>query len=73
MEVRRITSFRAFDGLREAWNDLLLDAERANPFLSHQWFEAWWRNFGSEQEPEVLVLEECGNRLTVWALWPTMK
>jgi CelD/BcsL family acetyltransferase involved in cellulose biosynthesis len=54
MKLERIKTYRRFTELKEQWNELLDRSGQKNPFLSHQWFDAWWQSFGSGCEMEIL-------------------
>ena len=47
MSVHPITSFRES---REEWDSVLRDSPVASIFLSPQWQEVWWENFGDGRE-----------------------
>jgi CelD/BcsL family acetyltransferase involved in cellulose biosynthesis len=53
MEVERITSYESFVEKKKDWNDLLSRSDQNKPFLSHQWFDAWWQSFGQNCELEI--------------------
>jgi CelD/BcsL family acetyltransferase involved in cellulose biosynthesis len=54
MKVERITSYTRFVETEKDWNSLLSRSSQNKPFLSHQWFDAWWKSFGKESELEIL-------------------
>lgn len=54
MIVERITSYERFVGTKKDWNTLLSRSGQNSPFLSHQWFDAWWQCFGQDGELEIL-------------------
>jgi CelD/BcsL family acetyltransferase involved in cellulose biosynthesis len=58
MKVERIENYERFIQLKEDWNTLLSLSGQHKPFLSHQWFDAWWQSFGREGEQEVLVFSD---------------
>ena len=62
MKIERIETYQRFIELREGWNTLLARSGQKNPFLSHQWFDAWWQSFGHGGEMEILFFsDESGN------------
>lgn len=46
MEVKLITSATEFAALHDEWKSLLTEAERVNPFLTHEWLQSWWEVHG---------------------------
>ena len=66
MKVVCIKEFEKFVQLRKQWNALLFRSEQNSLFLTHQWFEAWWRCFGGEYELEILTaVDEHDNLIAV--------
>ncbi len=66
MKVVCIKEFEKFVQLRKQWNRLLFRSEQNSLFLTHQWFESWWRCFGGEYELEILtVVDEHDNLIAV--------
>lgn len=61
MRVERVTDYDRFVCVKKDWNGLLSRSGRNNPFLTHQWFDAWWRCFGREGELAILFFyDEAG-------------
>ena len=58
MEVERITNYARFVETEKDWNSLLSRSAQNIPFLSHQWFDAWWKSFGKESKLEILFFWE---------------
>jgi len=54
MKVERITSYERFIDTKKDWNTLLSRSGQNSPFLTHQWFDAWWKCFGQYGELEIL-------------------
>lgn len=66
MKIERLTEFEKFIRLRKQWNALLSRSEHNTIFLTHQWFEAWWRSFGKEYRIEILLArDDVGNLVGV--------
>lgn len=60
-----------FLSLSEQWNSLLTNnPQRENPFLTHEWFRAWWEAFGPGKEMLILLVK-AGTRLI--AIIPLMR
>ena len=59
-----VTSGEAFGSLRTEWNRIALPAR--NPFLTHEWHQAWWRAFGGDRV-QALLLRDAGGRLLAGA------
>jgi len=46
-----------FLAMGEAWNHLVARSpQRDNPFLTHEWFQAWWEGFGQDKDLLILLL-----------------
>lgn len=58
MKIERIEKLEKFIRLRKQWNELLLRSEQNTIFLTHQWFEAWWRSFGRDYNFEILLVRD---------------
>ncbi|UCE40640.1 MAG: GNAT family N-acetyltransferase [Candidatus Aminicenantes bacterium] len=54
MRVERVTSYERFVETKKDWNKLLSRSGQNCPFLTHQWFDAWWQNFGPNDELGIL-------------------
>lgn len=54
----KITQYRSWEELqvlRDAWNPLLSQSGSDTVFLTWQWCEAWWKNYGGSQDLFVLA------------------
>jgi CelD/BcsL family acetyltransferase involved in cellulose biosynthesis len=58
MKVERIATYERFVDLKEQWNTLLFRSDQSYPFLSHQWFDAWWQCFGQDHILEILFFRD---------------
>lgn len=57
LTTRIIDRWEDFLALRSAWERLLRRSPQCeNPFLTHEWFQAWWEAFGRGQEMLILCL-----------------
>ncbi len=63
MRIEHLKEFGKFMRLRKQWNTLLSRSEQNTIFLTHQWFEAWWRSFGQEYEIGILLAREDAGSL----------
>lgn len=54
--VFEITRFEELASYRLAWHDLWLQTRNATFFQSYEWFGAYWRHFGGDQQLRVLVV-----------------
>jgi CelD/BcsL family acetyltransferase involved in cellulose biosynthesis/peptidoglycan/xylan/chitin deacetylase (PgdA/CDA1 family) len=57
----KITQYQSWDELaelQELWNPLLRRSSNDTVFLTWQWCEAWWRNYGDQRSPFVLAAWE---------------
>ncbi|HEU5320909.1 MAG TPA: GNAT family N-acetyltransferase [Methylomirabilota bacterium] len=61
--LRVVDDWREVLAMGPAWNRLLAESpQRANVFLTHEWFRAWWEGFGEGRVPQVVTLH-AGGRL----------
>lgn len=60
--VEYIRTKDAFSALRDEWNELLAHSMRDNPFLTHQWLEAWWEFYG-KQDLLVITVRDNTHKL----------
>lgn len=58
MKVERITSYERFVETKKDWNQLLSRSGQNSPFLTHQWFDAWWQCFGQNKALEILLFRD---------------
>lgn len=71
IDIEVVRDHGRFLELKPEW-DLLLArlGDQASVFLSHYWFDCWWRHFGGEAELHLLVQRREG---TVLAIVPLMR
>lgn len=55
MQIERIETIERLSAVRDAWRDLLAASASASPFLSWEWLDAWWRQFGGRRQLRVLA------------------
>ena len=66
MKIERITSYDRFVDTKKDWNSLLSNSGQNCPFLTHQWFDAWWRCFGQNGALEILFFrDESGSPIGI--------
>jgi hypothetical protein len=65
IEVRKITAVEDFLQLAGQWNSLLESTTQAEPYLTHEWFEAWWKAFHPGNHLHVLIALQNGHPLGI--------
>ncbi|HZZ15044.1 MAG TPA: hypothetical protein VFE08_03690, partial [Candidatus Sulfotelmatobacter sp.] len=55
LRVARYGTWQEVQELRSRWNGLLSRSSSDTVFLTWQWCEAWWKNYGAGREISVLV------------------
>jgi CelD/BcsL family acetyltransferase involved in cellulose biosynthesis/peptidoglycan/xylan/chitin deacetylase (PgdA/CDA1 family) len=55
LRVARYQTWQELQELRSRWNSLLSCSSSDTVFLTWQWCEAWWKNYGSGREISVLA------------------
>jgi CelD/BcsL family acetyltransferase involved in cellulose biosynthesis len=55
--VEWVSEYTRFALLGERWNGLLARSVKNSPFLTHQWFDAWWKSFGAGKGLEILLVK----------------
>ncbi len=58
MKVEKISTYESFVAVKKEWNTLLSNSGKNYPFLTHQWFDAWWQSFGHNNELEILFFRD---------------
>jgi CelD/BcsL family acetyltransferase involved in cellulose biosynthesis len=56
VSVQCIAEAREFAALRREWNELLLDSESNNPFLTWEWLHTWWIHLGGATALHVIAV-----------------
>lgn len=54
--VEALTSYQTFLSLREHWDQLFATAVEAFPTTSHAWLSTWWKTFGEDRQPYVVLV-----------------
>lgn len=57
-----------FERLRKEWNTLRLPGKDQDPFLSCDWFAAWWRAFGGDRKLYLVTARRAGHLRAVLPL-----
>jgi CelD/BcsL family acetyltransferase involved in cellulose biosynthesis/peptidoglycan/xylan/chitin deacetylase (PgdA/CDA1 family) len=68
----RITRYRTWEELQELrplWNSLLSRSASDTVFLTWQWCEAWWKNYGSGREIFVLAAWDAKKLVAIAPLY----
>jgi CelD/BcsL family acetyltransferase involved in cellulose biosynthesis len=63
MKVERISTYDRFVASKKEWNTLLSKSGLNLPFLTHQWFDAWWQSFGHEGDLTILFFRDDSGSL----------
>lgn len=63
LKVERVADYAEFSRLREEWNRFLTHSRQNCPFLTHQWFDAWWMSFGKGKDLEILLVRDELNNM----------
>ncbi len=59
-EIRIISDYREFCGLKAEWNRLLEGSSASSVWLRHEWYDCWWQAFGGGAEMFVAALYREG-------------
>ncbi|MBS3819616.1 GNAT family N-acetyltransferase [bacterium] len=62
MTIRKIRDFHTFKKTQDRWNRFLFFSGIDCVFLTHEWFESWWRSFGEDFSMEILWFEDSNHR-----------
>ena len=63
MRIERVTDYERFVRAEKEWNTLLSRSGQNSPFLTHQWFDAWWKNFGQDSMLEIVFFRDSSDSL----------
>jgi CelD/BcsL family acetyltransferase involved in cellulose biosynthesis len=55
MRIETVSTGAAFEGLADAWDELVTAMPRPSPFLLNSWLAEWWRHYGEDRDLAVLV------------------
>src|SRR5688500_7745809 len=53
-----ITDLAGLDAIEEDWRRLAV--ERGNAFVTPEWFRCWWKHYGGDATPFVVVARSAG-------------
>lgn len=67
-----VTQEKDFWNLREIWNSLNQNSGGAQFTLSHEWFWAWWKAFGSSGSLWIVLAKEGGKIVGIAPLMQTV-
>lgn len=59
MRIREIDNYGDFLDLRENWHNLLQKCDHT-VFSTWEWLSTWWKHFGNDKRPIILLAEENG-------------
>jgi CelD/BcsL family acetyltransferase involved in cellulose biosynthesis len=63
VKVEQITTYEKLVETEKEWNALLSRSGLNIPFFTHQWFDAWWKNFGAGNELNILFFQDDSGRV----------
>jgi CelD/BcsL family acetyltransferase involved in cellulose biosynthesis len=58
LRIEKVTEEKAFEALREEWNQLLENSTSNTLTLTHEWLSTWWEVFGEGRELYILVVRD---------------
>jgi CelD/BcsL family acetyltransferase involved in cellulose biosynthesis len=58
LNIELINTIEGFLKLKPVWNEVLSKSDSDIPFMTFEWFEFWWKMFGSDSEMLVFVVRE---------------
>ncbi len=61
-QAELVTDPRAFEELREEWNELLQDSASDGFFLTWEWMHSWWKHLGANRKLFIIAIR-AGARL----------
>lgn len=62
MYVYKIRDFHSFLKSKDRWNRFLFSSGEDCVFLTHEWFESWWKCFGKDFSMEILWFEDSNHQ-----------
>jgi CelD/BcsL family acetyltransferase involved in cellulose biosynthesis len=63
--VSVVADVQVFVRLRPMWEALVRQANPSHPFLSHDWFLAWWNAFGAGCQLHIVIVHEDGEPIAI--------
>ncbi len=58
MKIEYIRSYKRFQEIPDAWNEVLHSSNQDCPFLTHEWISSWWECFAEDNSLEVLLFKD---------------
>lgn len=65
LEIELIQETERFSALKGEWDALFEEASERSLFLSHCWYDCWWRRFSTGAALSLIVLREGGRMVGV--------
>jgi len=69
LKVEVITSMERFTLIAAEWDSLWGAIDRASPYSSAVWIQAWWRHYGRPDGLRIIAVFRRGRLIGGWALW----
>lgn len=60
-----IKSFEDFHSLRDDWNSLVANQAPSKIWLTHDWYDCWWRSFGGSQRLYIVTVHRDGRLVAI--------
>jgi CelD/BcsL family acetyltransferase involved in cellulose biosynthesis len=55
-----IDDYESFVALESEWNEAVLRAQIAHPFLRHEWVRTWWDSFAGDRQLHIVIVRNDG-------------
>lgn len=68
--VEVITSLKGLVSIKDKWDNLQERCEINIPFITYDWYYAWWRNFSPDSEFTIITIYEDETRENILAILP---
>ncbi len=65
MKVHVINTYEDFLEIKNAWNNLLKRSLHPFVFLTHEWMDAWWRAFRSENKLFIILVYDKNELIAI--------
>ncbi len=65
MQIEVVSEYDDFIGLQDMWNNVLSRSRNNVVYLTHEWFQCWWRSFGEGRKLFVLLAKEDGETIGI--------
>jgi len=65
LKIRELNEYNELIDLREKWNNVLKKSRDDDIFLTWEWLSTWWKHYGKERKPIILLAEDTNEIVAI--------